>query len=206
MTNQNKLCAIGVATLLATVSQSNATILYDFEDAALGNTGLNSIFTQGGINMYIELDENILRVVEADLHIAGWGSQSLILGGGSQRSPMRLSFERSIESFSIEFGDYFGTKPDNVHISLYSGVSGTGELVYEENIISLSPIDEGFVDSFSFSASGLSDMFSSVVIETSGSFGNPSLYFDNISVTVPTPSTLLAFAGLSILGTRRSRS
>lgn len=204
--------ALFCALLAMTVGSlyAKAEVVFDFEQEPVGNTGRSVTFMQGDDLILVELDQSILYVTEPNLHQAGWGSQSLLLGGGTRRSPMTISFEQSIEYFSIEFGDYYGTKPDTVSIQVYSGIGGTGSLLHEEIITSLAAVDEGFVDSFSYHATdhqivGL-NRFQSVVIETAGSFGNPSLFFDNLGFTVPSPSTLSLLGVLGMAQTRRRRA
>ncbi len=144
---------------------------------------------------------------------ASWGSRSLNPWFSNEGTAFVGTFDRPVRSVSLEMGD-FGQDPDDLVLQAFDGVDGTGSLLDEATF----QLPSGGSD---FTAARLSVDANAVAIRSIrfiggtdafdtpfGTFSIPnSVYYDNISVVIPEPSTLslslLAVTGLLALLRRR---
>jgi hypothetical protein len=188
---------------LTTPALSGVTTTFGFEPEMTGNTGLSQTFEQDGHEIMVSVEAPIAQIVDSDRAPESWGSRQLLLGGGSQSSPLTITFVGGVSDLAIEFGD-FGGDTDNLRFDLYSGANGTGSLLSSTNDIYDADLSTGDIGRFSASSGTDSPTYGSLVIVTTGSAGRPSLYFDNIEITVPAPGSVLALV-LGCAATARRR-
>lgn len=126
---------------------------------------------------------------------ASWGSRALDGFAGCSSSPFVANFSSPITGFSIEFGDY-GADSDLFTLTAYAGINGTGP------ILGSTTFNYGynyFPTVGTASLSGLGGAQSVLFIGGAPSCPN-SLFYDNIVVAVPEPTSsallLLSLVGL----------
>ncbi len=200
--------ATALALALTPAALALPTDEFDFEDLTPGPV-FGDLALAGD-----HVDVNI-SVANADFYVenispvpspAGWGQRALAVdgpGNGAQPSPMTITFVGGVTGFQIEFGDD-DVDTDRLSFEMYSGPNGTGSLLHSE--VATWERDFGFDDpgSFLFSFLAPTDALGSVVIDSSGTNGDHSLFYDNLTVYVPAPGTaLLALAALTPRRRRR---
>lgn len=143
----------------------------------------------------------------------GWGSSSLSSFYDTSNSPFVFTFSQPVSSFSVQLGD-LDVDYDTQSGTAYSGPNGTGTALgtfggtWGDGDLSLGDAPE----TDSISAAGIES-----VVFMGGSVAYPnSLYYDNITVTVPNtaatpePGSLLLLltgtGGLAGLRLRRRRA
>ena len=182
---------------------ADRTEILDFEDFDTGNMSTAALINLPYLNVRFDLDFAILSIVELFSPVQGWGNQSLLLNSGIQ-SPLTISFLDGATAFGIEYGD-IGADADAISFSIYSGILGTGELIERIDLVTTTDIGLLGPELFEFATADGSLGIGSVIIETAGTGGAPSLFFDNLSVTVPTPMSSAPLLALGLLAARRRR-
>jgi hypothetical protein len=130
---------------------------------------------------------------------ASWGNVSLDpFVDSSSNTAMIATFSQGLSSLSVEMGDYFGDD-DTLLLEAYAGADGTGALLATATLSYAGGFPTIAVLTVASDAPFLSVRF----IGGSGSFPN-SVYYDNITATVPEPASA-ALLGAALLGFTRLR-
>jgi len=207
--NMNRSALFATSTLFMLIGPQTATAGHtqtlDFEDFNTGNLGTTALFNLPDLNIRFDVDSPILSIVNPFPAVQGWGHRSLLLNHNINQTPLTISFLDDASAFAIEYGDFGGTESDTIRFSIYSGILGSGDLLDRIDLITTNDIGILGPDLFEFATTDGSLGIGSVIIETAGVGGTPSLFFDNLSVTTPTPGTIAAFLTGAFFVSRRRR-
>lgn len=213
---------IGVLCLASAAFSANGEVIFDFEDQAetgLGSGALTSLTMSSG-----DLSVTITRPGspnQFDIYNPNdignpsfpdtWGSRSLSPWFSNDDTAFVATFDRGVQSISIDMGD-FGQDPDELLLQAFTGVDGTGTMISFAEFT----LPEGGTDftQATLSVSSLSADIRSIRFiggtesyDTSiGTFSIPnSVYYDNLTVVVPSPSSIAAMAVGGLCLRRRRR-
>ncbi len=177
---------------------------FGFEDVDLGTSPVFSM-SDNGLNVRVTGGPAAAVTSASGTTPASWGSRHLGLFGvpGGSLQSVTFSFIGGVTGFSIEYGDFLDDI-DTVTFRMYSAGNGTGTLIGTESRTYDASLPDSNEYLFSFLAP--TTALGSVVIESSSGFsGLPSMYFDNLTVFIPSPGAAGVLAGAAMLTIRRRR-
>jgi hypothetical protein len=173
-------------------TQAGAATVFDFEDQTSGSySSITS--TVGGITTSIyRANGNPLTVL--GIGPPAWQSHSLIGTDFPDVVPpagIIANFSTALTSASIQFGD-FGGDDDTVWLEAWSGLNGTGTLLGSSNLFypASRDISNGDIDIGSLTVFGTGIQSLRFYSTGDANYTPDSVYWDNLSVTVPEPGTL----------------
>ncbi len=213
-----------VCAVAAMAGRAHATVVFDFEDqpnTGFDNGALTSLTLDGDVLQLTitrpgdpnQFDVYDVTEIENPTFPASWGVRSLSPWFSNDGTAFVGTFDRPVMSVALDMGD-FGGDPDDLLLQAFDGVDATGTLLTEASF----QLPEAF-GSADFTEARLSVDAGAPLIQSIrfiggteswetplGTFEVPnSVYYDNIAVVIPEPSTaLLLSLGLLALGARRS--
>ena len=218
--SRSRTTVFATALLLAVLPgvAGAAPVVFDFEsepDTGFNSGAYTSLTLNSGAPDHLEL--NITRPGTPnqfdvyDVHDIGnptlpisWGSRSLNPWFSNAGTAFVGTFDRPVRAVSIDMGD-FGQDPDDLLLQAFDGVGGTGSLL-DESSFQLPSGGSDFtqaklkVDAGLRAIRSIRFMGGTLAYDTPfGTFSIPnSVYYDNLTVTIPEPSgfTILALGGI----------
>jgi hypothetical protein len=166
----------------------------------LTSQGLTATITrQGGLGFDV-VDNNAPGQTGKPL---SWGVRSLSpFFNEASPAPFIVNFSQSIVSASIEFGDYGADIDNAVFLRAFSGPNGTGTQIDFDSVDYLGTFPA--IETMKVTGQGIQSL---TFVAGSGAFPH-SVFWDNLTVVVPSPASMsmLAISGMVAMRRRRERN